>query len=177
MSESALLRATRDHLIARCGLKENQCIVEPVADYYPPTSGLQYHVFVVPGSINPGEANRTSGGVLDQVYGLDVAVAWKIGNVPRDRVQEVFLYRNDGMEAVIRRIVAAIHFDYDLMNKANDLITDSPQGFIHPLVYEGMGTVSVVDSAIFDGRGENVGLMRRVTFGGARRIQYQETQA
>lgn len=176
MSEAALLKATRDHLIARCGLREDQCTVE-FDEMLPAVAGHPYNVLVIPSSATEGPTNARSGGVLDGIYSLSVAVVWKIGNVPRDRQRDVFLYRTENMSKAIREIIDAIHFDYELTNRANAEINERGGSFVVPLRWVGIDVPRVVDGSMFDGRGDQVAIARRVNFGGARCVQYLRQEA
>ena len=172
MSETALLTAVRHQIITKCGYTDSQVGIE-LDEIIPPLVGDVY-VHVAPGEWTPGDANNTSGGVLDEVLSVDVTVIMRAAKVPKDRRRGVLIDNLDGINVRLRKIITAIgNFSYDLINEANALLSDGAEGFVEPLRFRGMSKPHVVPSEQFSARaGEpQAGIERTAKFGGARRIQ------
>jgi len=87
MSESALLRAVVLRIRSHADFSNRQVEVE-VDELAPATAGDLY-IMVIPGGIEPGPTHNPSGGVVDKIYGVDVAIAIKAPPKPRDRRREL----------------------------------------------------------------------------------------
>ena len=75
----------------------------------------------------------------------------------------------------MQAVFDAIDFSYVTMNAANVIIQaneSSSEGFVEPLRFTSMGPVRTIGGEFFKGGGaESVaGLIRRMSFGGARRM-------
>lgn len=178
MSETALLTAVRHQIVTRCGYTDQQVEIE-LDDMIPPLVGDVF-VLVGPGEWGPGDANNTSGGVLDELFSVDVTVILRAAKVPKDRRRGVLIDNLDGLNVRLRKIVSAIgNFSYDLMNEANAILANATgaEGFVEPLRFRGMSKPRVVPSEHFSARaGEpQAGIERTARFGGARRIQVLTT--
>lgn len=173
-AEKSLLLAVRNRIRAECGYDDDQCQIE--YDEQAPATAGDVYVVVMTGGWQPGPVHRTSGGVNDLVYSVDIGVVRRIGNIPRDRLRNVFYEHVAALTEAIDDIYVEIDFDYTLMNAANTLITEetaSTEGFIEPLVFQGMERrPRLVSGEMFAAgqSGQRAGLMRTISFGGARRI-------
>lgn len=182
MSESALLRAVVLRIRAE-GTFENHQVEVELDEEAPATSGDVF-VMVVSGGITPGpNHDKRTGGVIDKLYAVNVAIAMRATKKPRDRRRELLTgFRgvtelDVSMEKYMLAVEAQIEFDYATINAANTLITaetSSTEGFIEPLVFAGAPPGRLVDgSLIFDSVGgePNAAFVRTIRFEGARRIE------
>jgi hypothetical protein len=175
--ETALLLAVRNVLRmpldqGGAGFKTTECEIE-YDEMAPGTVGDLY-VAIMPGGWRPGPRHNTAFGVHDLVFGVDAVVIKRVGNVPRDRMRETFLLNLDSLSAEIDRITTAIDFTYLVNNTANALITAktaSTEGFIEPLKFTGVTPrPRPAPAELFGASGTQAGLMRTVSFHGARRV-------
>lgn len=173
-AETALLLAVRDRLIDAAGYSDKSCAVE--YDEQLPAIAGDLYVAVMPGGWTPGPRHRTSGGVNDLLYSVDVSVLIRIRAVPRDRRRDVFAMNLDALNERIDEIWPLIDFDYTTINAASTMITErneSEEGFCEPLQFSSVdrrprlvaGDVYAADSSQ-----AHVALARSINFNGARRI-------
>lgn len=161
------------------GFGAKECDIE--ADEMAPATVGDLYVAVTPGGWRPGPRHNSSGGVWDIVYGVDVLVIKRTGNVPRDRQREVligseYLGNLESLNHDVDRVFSAIDFDlgYTVNNIANGLIeqkTGSTAGFVEPLKFKGVDKKPrIANAELFGGTGGKAGLIRGIYFDGARRI-------
>lgn len=179
LAEKNLLLACRDRLrlpqITRGGgggYSDAECNVE-FDEMAPATVGNVY-IAVIPGGWRPGPRHNTSGGVNDLVYSIKVAVIRRAGSVPRDRTRGFLTNLND-LNDDIDRVYQVIDWRYELINAANAMIVadgGSSDGFIEPLRWSGeIGSPRLVGAEFFGAKvGQAAGMIRVMSFGGARRI-------
>lgn len=177
-AEKALLLAVLERLrldteSGGAGFLDSESNCEPDMGF-PATTGKLY-VAAMPAGWVYGPTHSTSGGVRDLIYGVNVAVVKRLGNVPRDRKRSVFLDNLDSLDAEVDRVFQAIDWKYEVTTAANAIIlaeTQSSQGFIKPLC--GCGQVEPPRPAppdMFAASGQQAaGMMRLIHFHGARRI-------
>lgn len=172
MSETALLTAVREHLVNKCGYRDVDCSVELDPMTIPAMVGDLY-VVVSPGGWTQGPVNDTSGGVLDELFAIDITVIKRATAVPRDRRRQFLLDNLQGLNVQIRKIINAVQFDYDINNAANALLGDTEEGFVEPLRFASCGPTMELAAEVFGARpGEAVaGIGRTARFTKARRIQ------
>lgn len=174
MSETALLVAVRDQIREICGYKPHECNIE--YDEVPPAIAGEVYVVVMPGGWQPGENNAKGGGVLDEIYSVDVSVIMRATRIPRDKTRDLYLDLLDGLNVRVKAIRAAVHFNLEVMAAANENLEDSSAlPFIETLKFSGMDRrPRLVGAEVFgDKPGERrAGLARTINFSGARRIQY-----
>jgi hypothetical protein len=173
VAEKSLLLAVRDRLRTVCGYTEQQCQIE-YDEQAPAVTGDTY-IIVMTGGWSPGPRHRTSGGVNDLLYAIDIGVVKRVTSVPRDRLRNVFFRNISALTEEVDKIYEAIDFDYALLDAANTLIveeTESTHGFIEPLKFTSMDRrPRLVPGELFAATtSEAAGLMRVISFGGARRI-------
>lgn len=176
MSEESLLEATRDHLRRVCGFSEAECEVE--YDELAPAEVGQLYVAVCPNGWEPGPNSSIGGGVIDEIYGIEVAVVVRSPRTPRDRKRGLFLDRLTGVNHYIRIISAAIHFNPELMQAAAALNTGTNQSYTEMFKFAGADPKPrPVPSEFFAARPgeEQAGFLRAVRFHGARWIQYRDS--
>lgn len=175
MSESALLRAVRDQLRASpASYTTAQCDIELDFDIIPSSVGDLY-VMVLSGGYQTHPNHATSGGVIDEVYSIDVAVVKRAPKVPRDRRRDMLFPALNSLRTEIKKIVLQIDFKYAVTTAANVIILaddSSSEGFTEPLKLESVGRVQDCPAEWFKAMpGEQVaGVMRVIHFGGARRV-------
>lgn len=183
MSESALLRAVvseiRAHNSSATYLARQ---VEVEYDEFAPATVGDLYIMVIPAGVEPGPTHNTSGGVIDKLYGVDVAIALRATKKPRDRRRE-YLTDFRGTASVGSHfarhelnISQQIDFQNALMATANTLIaaeSGSAEGFIETLKFAGVGPIRDAPAEVFGGMsGESAAaLIRTIRFRGARRIE------
>lgn len=191
MSESALLRAVVTEIRAHVADVGPPVVltylprqIEVEIDEFAPATATDVFFMVIPGGIEPGPTHNTSGGVIDKLYGVDVAIALRAQAKPRDRRRELltgFRGTTDlsiGFELHQLNIELQIDFNYTLLATANAFITtEAPvgqrQGFQEPLKFAGAGPIREAPAELFAGTsGESAAaLIRTIRFRGARRIE------
>lgn len=174
--EKNLLLAVRNRLRSVNSWTHAQCEIE-LDEAAPATTGDLYAI-VMPGGWRPGPRHNTSGGVNDLVYSVDVAVAKRIANVPRDRMRDVFLNNLGNLSEELDLVYQAIDWKYEVNDAANALIlaeTESTEGFIEPLRFASIERrPRIVGGEIFAAKGgASAGMVRVISFTGARRITYK----
>ena len=178
MSESALLRSVVLRIRSHADFSNRQVEVE-IDEFAPATVGDLY-IMVIPGGIEPGPTHNKSGGVIDKIYGVDVAICIRAQAKPRDRRRELLTgFRGTtnltvSFETHQLAIESVIDFDYTTLTTADTLtVPSSSDGFIEPLKFAGVGNIRQAPAAVFAGvDGEPAAaLIRTIRFRGARRIQ------
>lgn len=174
MSEEALLIAVRDRIRTICGYSAAECDVQP--DEYA-TFELGYsYVSVMPGELSAGGRHDSSGGVIDEMYSVDVLVIQRAAAVPSDRRNSLYLTNLSGIAERCRAIRSAVDFSYEVTTAADTLITESAEKFVTPLRWIYTGKMEPADMDIFKGAKYNVathqsgGVKRLVHFGNCRRV-------
>ncbi len=174
-SEVALLLAVRDILRAKGGYAEEECECEYDEEPTPTTIGDVY-LAVVPAGWAPGPDNDKCGGILDEVFSVDVACIVRAGQFSSDRKRTLFMDNLIGLNRHVRKVLTTVgNFQYELHNLANESLNTYP--FVEPLRFGSMeAKPRPVDSQYFGGRDgdDNAGLVRTVHLVGARRIQYNQ---
>jgi hypothetical protein len=181
-AETDLLQSARDYLRLKLSLTEAQCNCEP-SEQAPATTGDIYYA-VIPGGMSTGEVHNPSGGVFDFEYGVDVLVAMRIGNVPRDRQRNTFLDNLSGLAVKCDGVIGWLDFRYAVTTGANQLLAVHAPGtepFMHPLVFSGGDGMPRwtppgfwgETQAQLDAGNVKVGMMRKLSFRKARRITYR----
>lgn len=183
MSESALLRAVvteiRAHNSSATYLARQ---VEVEIDEFAPATVGDLYIMVIPAGVEAGPTHNTSGGVIDRLYGVDVAIVLRAPKKPRDRRRE-YLTDFRGTTSVGARfaqhelnIEEQIDFQNIVMTTANALIlaeTTSAEGFTETLKFAGVGPIREAPAEVFAGMpGESAAaLIRTIRFRGARRME------
>lgn len=183
MSESALLRAVvteiRAHNSSATYLARQ---VEVEFDEFAPATVGDLYIMVIPAGVEAGPDHSTSGGVIDRVYAVDVAIAMRVPKKPRDRRRE-FLTDFRGTTGIGAHfaqhelnINEQIDFQNIVMTTANALIlaeTTSAEGFTETLKFAGVGPIREAPAEVFAGMpGESAAaLIRTIRFRGARRME------
>jgi len=175
-AEKNLLIAVRNAIRAAGSFSDAECEIE-YDELAPATTGDKY-IIVMPAGWRPGPRHQSCGGINDLLYAVDVMVARRISNVPRDRRREQFLWNLQALTAIMDVVFGAVDFQYGLINAANALITTdttSTEGFIEPLRFTGMDSrPRVVGGDLFGGTDDTAaGLARTIHFGNARRITHK----
>lgn len=132
MSLGALLQATRDTLRQTIGIRETDCDVQPkgqptaiAGQVYIGLFGLDWH----------NETPSMMSGI-DELYGVGAMVTIRIAQIPVDRFGgDAYIKPLIGLEAWCRKVMVAVHQNYDLMNLANSLIPDHPNLLEQPLFW------------------------------------------
>lgn len=175
MSQSALMRATKAILQSSLSLNDTKC--DMMSEGMPPANCGQEFIAIHEGEWRADEADFDYG--LTEYFGVKVTITHKIGHVPIEKVSSREIYAaSSSLESRARQIIAIIHMEYeDLMNEANALIPNDEMGFCEPLRYLGAdGPPRLVGSSWFSaamtqGGREDVGVIRTLNFGRAKRVQ------
>ena len=132
MSLGALLQATRDTLRASLSLPPSECDVRP-GGQPPPTFGQRY---VAVYGVSWANQTPTMQAGIDELYGVAAMVTLRTAQIPVDRLGgEAYIRPLIGIEALCRRVMVAVHMNYDLMNLANSFIPNATHLFIQPLFW------------------------------------------
>lgn len=185
MSQRTLALAVRDRIRAALGLTQDA--VEVMLDGMPPPwCGEQFI------AVHPGEwFGQSDDDDLDERVGISVTVTRRSPYAPQDEQGvEVWSRAQDGLDVTLRKVVAAVHKSYAVMNAANALLPTSttagvgPDGYVEPLLFLGGGRPEPKGPEWFSaegydgpGRTANAGVAQTLTFGGARRVQTRAGQA
>jgi len=172
MSEEALLIAVRDRIREFCNYGIDECDVQP--DEYAPNNVGECYVAVMPGEISAGPRHESSGGVIDEIYSVNVLVIARAASVPLDRRSGQFLTNVSGMAERCRKIRAAIDFSYEVTTAADGLMVDVTKRFCAPLKWRNTSRQDHADAEIFNTavyKGKQAGGVKRtLNFGGARLV-------
>ena len=179
MSLAALCLAVKDQLQDELGLDDGKCAL--MMDGQPPPSCGELFVAVHPGGWRP-ESDPDMG--TDEQFGVYVTITRRKGYSPQDREgMAVWALAETGLDAVARRVFAALHKRYEVLAAANKIIGQtptaaSPVGFVEPLRIESVGDPEpkgpdwfTADSPKGSGKYANAGVAVVLRFGGARRLQ------
>ncbi len=192
MSQAALLMAVRDQLQELLGLDVNSC--EVCFSGKPKPSCGELFVAVHPGPWRPDPDVGQGGDVgWGEILGCRVTVTRRLGYSPMDRWGvEVYLKPQDGMDALLRKIVAHLaatsngdlenQTRYLVMSAANDYIVQRDGAgagqFFEPLRLVDGGSLEEKGPEWFsapppdqDGGQYECGVSQTLQFGGARRLQ------
>lgn len=186
MSYPALLNAVKSAIIAYGNANllsgdsvpwvDNQTISVEEDDRPPPeVSGFRdFYVVVHPGSWNSGNEQDSNPG-LDEVFGVNVTVARKIGTRPITKIYDAAYVDAKCLYNRIRQVMLAVNWSYALIATANTSLTGNK--FVEPLrwkrteqpfrVEDGSWLINASEKAIAN----NLLLVSTIEFGGARRIQ------
>lgn len=180
--ERALIVAVRNTLRlpivdGGAGYSDAQCDIEP--DEMAPATVGEVYVVVMCGGYQPGPRHRSSGGINDTVYGIDITVIKRIAQVPRDRHGSAYINNLSALSPEIGKVYNALDWNYDLITAANVLITantGSVEGFMEPLKFSGIEKrPRIVGGDVLgsDAKSKAVGLARMISFHGARRMTHK----
>jgi len=173
MSQSALARATAAQIRLHADFRDEQVTVE--IDERVPTTAHQTHIVVTNGPVVAGQRQQTSGCVIDRNHGIDVIIAIRSRNIPRDRSREAWIELSDSFETYEFAIETQVDFSETLRAAANTLIlaeTSSAEGFITPLVWVATGQIREAPPSIYAGFGtETAAFVQTIQYRGARRIR------
>ena len=174
MSESALLRATRDRIREHADFTDRQVNVE-LDERAPATAGDLY-IIVTFGSVQPGPNHHPAGSVIDWVYGVNVSIVMRAPKKPRDRTRELWVETSASLQTHMDAVMSRVDFQYPLLADANAYILaeeSSTFGFVEPLRFAGAGPIRQAPAEVFAGTGEPAAaVIRTLQFAGARRVQY-----
>ncbi len=136
MSLSALLLAVRNQLRTECGFTDVECDAHDDPQPHP-TAGKRF-IAVYPGECHGGPHSDLG---IQEYLGINVGITLRFSGTPQDFISnEIYLKSLRGMEALSRKVVLAVHRNYDVMNGANTIIAEvldeevaDIEGFITPL--------------------------------------------
>ena len=179
---SALVRAVRDQIIAHASYTSKQVQVE--FDERAPAAAGDLYIIVTFGSHDVGDIADGNTNMMDEVYGVDVAVAIRSPRKPRDRKRDLWIDTAGSFEVHQRNIKTQIHNKYAVNTAANVFITaeegtifpapsGEPCGFYRPLMFNGSSQIREAPAGIFAGvPGETqAALIQTLRFRGARRLE------
>ena len=130
-------------------------------------------------AVYAGEWRGQSGDAdLEEIVGVNVTVTRRSAFAPNDRQgSDVWAKAASGLEVQLRKVILAIHHQYDVMNAANTIITASFTGFVEPLLFinggkpEPKGLDWFSAEQVEAGKFANAGIAQTLTFGKAKRLQ------
>lgn len=178
--DEAYLEAVRDAIQAAFGIDGDRCEVTPDGKAHP-NAGEWYY------AVHPGSLTNAAQNYRDDRVGLYITVTMRTGFAPQDRVGQNVILGKNGLIRRCKAVAALVHMQYDPMYQANELLTaaavaDGQPGaspFAEPLVLESMTYLGVKGPDWFFAEGQNdaiTGLAVQMSFGRARRVQYDESQ-
>ena len=183
MSESALLRAVvteiRAHNSSATYLARQ---VEIEIDELAPATVGDLYIMVIPAGVEAGPDHSTSGGVIDRLHNVDVAIVLRAPKKPRDRRRE-YLTDFRGTTSIGSHfarhwlnIGQQVDFNYNVTTAANVLIlaeSGSADEFTEPLRFASLGPIRDAPAQVFAGMpGEpTAAFIRTIHYRGARRIE------
>ncbi len=167
---TALIQAVRDELRATLSLNDSQCDIE-MDDQVPANVGDLY-LTVIPGDVSAGPRHRSSGGVKDKIYAVDVDIILRATAIPRDRRRSLITENLVGLNALAERVENAIDFVYGVNTRAATYLPTSEAGFVEPLSFLSKGRPREVSTDVFAAvPGKHAaGIGCTVCFGLARRM-------
>lgn len=177
VAETELLKAVRTVLQAVTFADPHYVNVE-IDEKAPATAGQKYIAIQAGGTTN-GKYHNPSGGVNDHLYAVDVTVAKRLTNVPRDRERDAFIFHTESLNVICEAVKTALDFRYDVLtvvNTALALLQPTQPGFFHPLVFAGIDPKPRIVTGDFFGADDEeprAGLARKLTFNLANRITYR----
>lgn len=121
MSLAALLVGVRDELRSVLGIQD--ALIGIQEDGQPPPGiGAALYISIHPLGWRP-TTNREIIQGLDESYSIGVTITKRISAIPEDRKdEEVFLKSLVGFEKLSRRIMVALHQNWDVIERANNFI-------------------------------------------------------
>ena len=175
MSMEALLNGVVDRILSVCGYSPRDCGVQP--DGSPETWNGQIYVAVHPFEIRQVDDNALR---MHEAYSLGVTLTMRTAWLPKDKLGPKIVARGTtGIYARAQAIRAAVHMSYAVITSANADIGATENGFLTPLVYEGMGRLTKQGPAWFSSPMKApdhsaTGYSLEIRFGGAERVQKLE---
>lgn len=117
---------------------------------------------------------------LWEVFQVAVYINIRTGRKAADRFDEIYRRHKQGLKAITRQVLRAVHGQQSLRLAANALLLSGEAQFTRPLYCSGIGKVEVKPSdwsgEIADGTPTTAGasgwLVCKISFRGADRIQY-----
>lgn len=187
MSQRALHLAVRDRIRAALTLTADECRCLP--DGKPPAFAGALFVSVHPG---PWRGEEIEGSAEEM--GCEVTVTLRAAFAPADQQgEEIWLEALSGLDAVCRRVVAAVITDVTggaggatVLTRANTFVGALANGFAEKLQLrdggrataqkaEWFGAAAVAGRVAHHGQTAYAGLSQTLSFGGARRFQSYES--
>lgn len=183
--ETAMLMAVRNELLMQLDLDKRKCDIE--YDELAPHSVADLYIPIVPAGFTPGPSHE-EGQAEHYIFSTTVTIMMKVADVPQDRLRNVMTGESKWVKTSVVlnnmffRIIDRIDGNYDVMNAANTILSDSGdtrEGFHTPLNIVGADIrPRAIPTEIFGGTGAQtemrgrttVGLGRSVTFGGMERL-------
>lgn len=176
MSVPELLEAVRDQLVFQYDWREFREVSIEIDGQPPPNaSGFKdFYVAIHLTDYVPGELNETNPG-LHETIGFVCTVSKKISAVPKNQLRFAAFDQIKGLYVVARKVMLALHFNYDVMTKANQSLSGNK--FIYPPYWKGTDPKPRLEDGSWLGATsdeaieKNCCLVTDVRFGGIERIQ------
>jgi len=170
MSQGAYADAVKQTIQTLFNVDDASCDV--MFDGQPKPSAGQWFYAVHPGSWTAQGEDYD----LDEKIDIQVTVTRRLGDTPQD-LGGIAVWKKY-LEPRCRQIVGAIHFNYDVMNLANSLITAGSDEFHKPVIFTGAaGTPQLKGPDWFTaitpdaGTTADAGVCLTLRFSGAERTQ------
>lgn len=169
MSIAYLLQAARDRLRTVVPLSNDRCNLQPGGR--PPARMGEFYV-----SLDEGRVQGSDRTHLKEIYTINIWITKRTGKYPPDKYAEVYLANAVGLDAIERKIIAALHGVQAVRVAANTLGSLPGAGtgdiFQQPLWYTGRGATAPAGAEWNGGEGENnTFLVRLLQFTGGLRVQ------
>lgn len=177
-AETPLLLACRQLLVEKLPISERDCENKFNGDQLEPIAGHEY-IAVCPSSAMPGPRHRTCGGVFDLLLGVRVVVYQRCGEVPQDRLEQVFMHRLTGINKRLKQIADILDFGNPFLVRATEVYNGTVQ-YIEPLKFESLEMPEMVTyeaasanpmATNLDGVNLSFAMKRAIRFGGCRAME------
>lgn len=183
MSLYACMLATRNKLREELKFSDNEiCITE--REGRPPATGWNTFIAIWGTDWRPDEPDLDLG--LSELYSFSVTITQRVNAIAQDRIgTDMYVSENLETEKVVRKIIIAIHKQYDIITAANDLIdAETYNQIMEPFRWRGGDAVPILRDAswlktwapdhITDPQLDCF-LTLQLDFGGAKRMQATHT--
>lgn len=176
-AEIPFLTTIRDMIRSGLPIAEHHCQNEP--DENVDAIAGDEHIIVIPNGITPGPRHNTSGGVWDLIFAARVVLFQKIANIPRDRRDNVFLNRLNGMDVRLGEIAELFDFSNPFLTNATTAANNDVR-FIEPLKFQSMDARPIMvnfepyDAVNFPNPNTSntiLAMKRGINFGGCRAMK------
>lgn len=176
MSEIALLTAVERKLRTVLNDPKGDRVARSFEGQPFPHSG-QWFVGIAENGFSNSNMNSTC---LDELYSVKVVLTFKMAFAPKKSIEAVFS-EQDHMRDLTRKIVVALHQQWDVINTANEILnpgeTDTVNGFIECLRFANASAVQQrgADWVWADSDNPPTVYVRELNFVKARRVQTLES--
>ena len=133
MSLTALLPAVADAIRSAAGLDQRECNIQPDDQPPPGMTGTRY-VAICGGYWNPGIPVNDG---LTEEFGVNVTATIRLNAIPLDRrTNNLYLEHLRAIEPLVRRIIVAVHLNWDIIHAADNVLGSTANPFTSPFTLQ-----------------------------------------